>query len=171
MENSCNVEKPVPTQDARMRDHGPTSEAPTPSATSLFTMAPVSTVKRSIVKKRVKSFPRFQSDRYKRVKSSWRKPKGIDCRVRRKFKGTNTMPNIGYGSNKKTRHMLPNGFFKFLVSSPKDIELLLMHNTKFAAEIAHNISSRKRREILERADQLNVLVLNRSARLDTAEDE
>ncbi|PFH36851.1 ribosomal protein RPL32 [Besnoitia besnoiti] len=134
-------------------------------------MAPVSTVKRSIVKKRTKSFPRFQSDRYKRLSSSWRKPKGIDCRVRRKFKGTNTMPNIGYGSNKKTRHMLPNGFFKFLVSSPKDIELLLMHNTKFAAEIAHNISSRKRREILERADQLNVLVLNRHARLDTAEDE
>ena len=29
------------------------------------------------------------------------------------------MPNIGYGSNKKTRHMLPNGFFKFTVSNVK----------------------------------------------------
>ena len=29
------------------------------------------------------------------------------------------MPNIGYGSNKKTRHMLPNGFHKFTVCNVK----------------------------------------------------
>lgn len=41
---------------------------------------------------------------------SWRRPKGIDSRVRRKFKGCGIiMPNIGYGTNKKTRHVLPNG--------------------------------------------------------------
>lgn len=37
---------------------------------------------------------------------------GIDNRVRRRFKGQYLMPSIGYGSNKKTRHMLPNGFRK-----------------------------------------------------------
>lgn len=67
--------------------------------------------------------------------------------------------------------MLPNGFYKFLVSNPKDVEMLLMHNRKFAVEIAHSVSSRKRREIVERAQQLNLLVLNKKARLDTAEDE
>ncbi|KAL8448251.1 hypothetical protein Emag_004019 [Eimeria magna] len=134
-------------------------------------MAPVSTVKRSIVKKRTKSFPRFQSDRLKRLGKSWRKPKGIDCRVRRKFKGTNLMPNIGYGSNKKTRHMLRNGFYKFRVERPQDVDMLLMHNTKFAAEIASGVSSKKRREIIERAEQLNVLVLNKAARLNLSEDE
>jgi ribosomal protein L32E len=44
------------------------------------------------------------------MQPSWRRPKGIDSRVRRKFKGCGViMPNIGYGSNKKTRHLLPSG--------------------------------------------------------------
>lgn len=32
--------------------------------------------------------------------------------VCRKFKGAIKMPNIGYGTNKKDRHVLPNGFKK-----------------------------------------------------------
>lgn len=29
------------------------------------------------------------------------------------------MPNIGYGSNKKTKHMMPDGFYKFTVHNLK----------------------------------------------------
>ncbi|KAJ3048145.1 60S ribosomal protein L32 [Rhizophlyctis rosea] len=128
-------------------------------------------VKRDIIKKRTKKFVRHQSDRYKKVDESWRKPKGIDNRVRRRFKGQIAMPKIGYGSNSKTRHLLPNGFKKFLVNNVRDLELLLMHNRVFAAEIAHNVSARKRVAILERAAQLDVKVTNAAARLRTAENE
>lgn len=38
------------------------------------------------------------------------------------------MPNIGYGSDKKTRHYLPNGFKKFVVHNVSELELLMMHN-------------------------------------------
>jgi len=45
------------------------------------------------------------------------------------------MPKIGYGSNKKTKHLMPNGFKKFLVYNVRELELLLMHNKTYAAEI------------------------------------
>ncbi|TDL28484.1 60S ribosomal protein L32 [Rickenella mellea] len=126
-------------------------------------------IKIPIVKKRTKHFKRHQSDRYHSVKEAWRKPKGIDNRVRRRFKGQTPMPKIGYGSNQKTRHLLPNGLKKFLVSNVREVELLLMHNKTFAAEIAHNVSSRNRISILERAKVLGVKVTNPAARLRSEE--
>ena len=127
--------------------------------------------KRKIVKKRTKKFPRFQADRFKTMNQAWRKPHGIDGRVRRRFKGTTIMPTIGHGSNKQTRFRLKNGFYKFLVRSPADLEMLLMHNEKYAIEVAHNIGAKKRKEIVERADQLRLTVTNRHARLRTEENE
>ena len=89
---------------------------------------------------------------------AWRKPHGMDGRFRRHFKGTPKHVKIGYGSNKKTRFLLPDGFLKMTVSNVKELELLLMHNKKYAAEIAHNVSSRKRKAIIERAEQLAIKV-------------
>eukprot|EP00882_Tetradesmus_deserticola_P000311 GHRQ01000345.1.p2 GENE.GHRQ01000345.1~~GHRQ01000345.1.p2 ORF type:complete len:134 (+),score=66.92 GHRQ01000345.1:68-469(+) len=128
-------------------------------------------VKRKKQVKHRKHFDRHQCDRKMCVKPSWRRPKGIDGRVRRKFKGAIRMPNIGYGTNKKDRHTLPNGFKKVLVHNVKDLEMLLMHNRVFCAEVAHDVSARKRKEIVERANTLNVAITNRAARLRSQEDE
>merc|ERR1719258_204258 len=89
------------------------------------------------VKKEKKSRPtvfrRHQHDIKKRVGESWRRPKGIDGRCQRKFKGLPLMPNIGYGTNKNHRHILPNGLAKFRVCNVRDLELLMMHNRSFCA--------------------------------------
>ncbi|UOH85314.1 hypothetical protein LQV05_002135 [Cryptococcus neoformans] len=136
-----------------------------------------------IVKKRTKHFKRHQSDRYHGVKESWRKPKGIDNRrekedamgdecfkvVRRRFKGQIPMPKIGYGSNQKTRHLLPSGHKELLVHNLSELELLLMHSGKYAASIAHGVSSKKRVEIIARAKVLGVKVTNPAAKLRTEE--
>lgn len=68
-----------------------------------------------------------------RTQQSWRKPHGMDGRFRRHFKGTPKHVKIGYGSNTKTRFLMPDGFYKFRVSNVKELELLLMHNKKYAA--------------------------------------
>jgi large subunit ribosomal protein L32e len=36
--------------------------------------------------------------------------------------------NIGYGSDKKTMHYLPNKFKKIVVHNVSELELLMMHN-------------------------------------------
>ena len=125
----------------------------------------------TIVKKKTNKFKRHQSDRFVTVKEAWRRPKGIDSRVRRKFKGKTLMPNIGYGSNKKTKHMLPCGLFKAKVSNVKDLDMYLMHNQKFAVEIAHNVSSQKRKTIVDRAAALGIYVTNKWARVQAEENE
>lgn len=47
---------------------------------------------------------------------------------------------------------MPNGLKKFLVNNEKEVDLLLMHNKSFAAEVAHGVSSRNRIGILARYD-------------------
>merc|ERR1719382_789925 len=119
-------------------------------------MAPHALPHKKIVKKRTLKFPRHQQDEFVKVPNSWRRPRGIDSRQRRRFKGLTKLVNIGYGSDKKTRHRMPGGFYKFTVSNVKELEMLLMQNRTYAAEIAHNVSSRKRKEIVKRAQKLNI---------------
>merc|ERR1712238_442554 len=105
-------------------------------------------MKKTMVKKRSKKFARHQSDLFIRIRdSSWRNPKGIDGRVRRRFKGALPMPNIGYGTNKKTRNIMPCGFKSVVVANVTDLEMLMMHNRTYAATVAHSVSSRVRRQI------------------------
>ena len=53
-----------------------------------------------------------------------------------RFRGVWKMVKIGYGSNKKTRHMMPDGLYKMVVNNVKELEVLLMLNRKYAAEVS-----------------------------------
>lgn len=43
------------------------------------------------------------------------------------------------------------GFLKAVVHNVADLDLLLMHNRKYCAEVAHNVSTQKRKDIVQRA--------------------
>jgi large subunit ribosomal protein L32e len=81
------------------------------------------------------------------------------------------MPKIGYGTAAKTRHMLPNGLYKFRVHNVADLEMLLMHNRSYCAEVAASVSVRTRKVIVARAAQLGIRVTNAGARLTANESE
>lgn len=65
--------------------------------------------------------------------------------------------------------MMINGFKRFLIRNPADLECLLMNNRVYAGEIAANISSRKREQIVNRARELNVNLVNAKAKVATEE--
>merc|ERR1711993_217981 len=126
-----------------------------------------------IVRKRNKRFHRHQADRFDRVDKSWRKPIGIDSRVRRRFKGQYLMPSIGYGTKAADRHRCKDqkNFKRFVVKNVAELNVLMMNTRVFCAEIAHAVSAKKRKEIIERAEQLDVHVTKKNARVRSQDNE
>ncbi len=81
-------------------------------------------------------------------------------------------PKVGYGSNKQTRHLLPNYKLKFVVHNLDELECLLMNNDKYCAEIASKVGAVKRIAILRRAKEMGITVTNqKSAKITKLEDK
>mmetsp|Transcript_75509 Transcript_75509/g.87763 ORF Transcript_75509/g.87763 Transcript_75509/m.87763 type:complete len:138 (+) Transcript_75509:52-465(+) len=124
---------------------------------------------KKITHKRTKTFNRFESDDFNKLDRSWRRPHGIDNPMRRRFRGQRKCAKIGFGNDKKTRHLLKSGFKKFLITNLRDLEILLTNNRNYAGEIAHNISAKKRVQIIKRAVELNVRLTNARGKVKTEE--
>jgi len=114
-------------------------------------------MRREIASRRPK-FVRQESWRYKRVRPSWRKPKGIDSKMRLRVKGWPKIVKVGYRGPSLVRGLHPSGFRDILVYNVSDLERL---NPKTdAARIASTVGAKKRKEILTKAKELGINVLN-----------
>ena len=112
-------------------------------------------------------FRRQESWRYKRVGDTWRKPHGIDSKMRKKVKGWPVSPTVGYRSPKKTRGLHPSGFVETRVHSVED--LAGIDPELQAIRIARRVGGRKRVEILALAEEKGIHVLNPRAAPETDE--
>nr|WNS68459.1 60S ribosomal protein L32 [Trichomonas gallinae] len=132
---------------------------------------PAPAAHKPIVHKKTNKFHRHQSDLWVRVPSSWRRPHGLDCRFRRKFRGAPIHPSIGFGSDKTTRYMLPSGFIPVIVRSLKDLDMLLTKNTTHGAIISHQVGLKLQQEIIKKAQELDIAILNTARKVKNVEQQ
>ncbi len=113
---------------------------------------------RERAKKKKPSFARPESWRYDKFSESWRRPRGLDHKMRRKFKGWPPTVSTGYKGPKSARGLHPSGYREVLVSNASD--LAKVDPKTQAARIAHTIGMRKRAQIIAEAKKQKVYVLN-----------
>jgi large subunit ribosomal protein L32e len=104
-------------------------------------------------------FIRPESWRYKRLQTTWRKPKGVDNHQRKqKSRGRPGLVKVGYRSPKDTRGLHPSGYTDNLVYNVAGLEKL---NSKVdGIRIGHSVGTKKRKEIIVKAVEKKFKIFN-----------
>jgi large subunit ribosomal protein L32e len=104
-------------------------------------------------------FVRQESWRYVRLAENWRKPKGVDNKMRKQVSGVPPLVKVGYRGPKVARGLHPSGYNDRLIHNIRDLEKL---DPKIdAARIGHTVGRRKRIDIVSKANTLGIKVLNK----------
>jgi len=114
-------------------------------------------LRRRIASKRPR-FRRQESWRYVRIKENWRRPRGIDSKMRLKKKGWPPSPGVGYRGPRAVRGLHPSGYEEVLVYNVGDLATIDPETQ--AIRIAGAVGARKRAMILEEAEKRGIKVLN-----------
>jgi len=91
-------------------------------------------------------------------RESWRRPKGNDNKIRLEIKGYPKRVKVGYGKPRLVRNLHPTGFKLVTVHRPEDVDKV--DPTKEAIVIGRTVGLRKRVEIVRRAIERGVRVIN-----------
>jgi large subunit ribosomal protein L32e len=110
------------------------------------------------IKRKKPAFIRKRGKIYKRLGLKWRAPRGIHSKLRMHKKEAGNLPRPGYGSPKSVRGLHPSGFEEFLVYNLKSLEKI--NPEKQACRISATVGKKKRLEIMKKAEELKIKVLN-----------
>lgn len=92
------------------------------------------------------------------MKPAWRRPRGLDSKMRTHRNGWPKSVKAGYRSPKSVRGLHPSGFEEVLVHNVKELDEITSDQ---AARISHTVGRRKRANIVERAEELKIYVFNK----------
>jgi len=124
---------------------------------------------RARAKNKKPNFVRAESWKYDRFSLSWRKPRGLDNKIRRKIKGWPPGPSTGYKGPLSARFLHPSGYREVIVFNVADLSNI--DTTTQAARIAHTVGKRKRALIIAEAKNLNIKILNLKISKETEEEK
>ncbi|TLY11684.1 MAG: 50S ribosomal protein L32e [Thaumarchaeota archaeon] len=113
---------------------------------------------RKKVAERRPKFIRQESWRYDRLAENWRKPKGKDNKMRKQKSGMPAIVKVGYRGPRVSRGLHPSGYTDNLVHNVN--ELARLDPKKDAARLGHTVGKRKRVEMIAKASELGIKVLN-----------
>ena len=113
--------------------------------------------RKKVAEKRPK-FIRQESWRYDRLAENWRKPKGKDNKMRKQKSGMPAIVKVGYRGPRVSRGLHPSGYTDNLVHNVN--ELSRLDPKKDAARLGHTVGKRKRVEMIAKASELGIKVLN-----------
>ena len=123
-------------------------------------------------KKVAKTRPKFirqESWRYDRLAESWRRPKGKDNKMRKQKSGMPALVKVGYRGPRLARGLHPSGYTDNVVHNIA--ELAKLDPKRDAARIGHTVGKRKRIEIVAKANELGIKVLNAGKLAPKKEEE
>ena len=113
---------------------------------------------RSKIKRKKPKFIRQGWRNLKRLGEKWRAPKGINNKRRERKKQAGRIPAPGYGSPRSVKDFHPSGFEEFIVFNIKDLDKI--NRERQACRIASEVGKKKRIEIMKKAEELKIKVLN-----------
>jgi large subunit ribosomal protein L32e len=112
---------------------------------------------RKAIKGKKPEFNQQDSHKKKRVEAKWRRPRGLQSKMRHQFRGYSRSVKQGWRSPIEVRGLHPTGY-----------ETVIIHNVRELADvrkdqaiiIASTVGNKKRLEIITKAEELKLPVLN-----------
>lgn len=115
-----------------------------------------------VTKKRHAVFrvPNYGAKNRKGVKKRWRKPRGIDSKIRVEKKGHGATPKVGYKNSPEIRFARQDGTFEHLVHNERELLAMAGDKTKVAV-LAHGLSRRTWASLQKTASAKGIRIVNR----------
>lgn len=113
---------------------------------------------RQLMERREPKWMRMNSWLNRKLQGKWRRPKSLDNKIKKQRKGYPPLVKSGYGKPRLVRGLHSSGYEEVIVHNVK--ELGSLDPRRQAVRIAATVGLRKRMEIVRKAAEKGVRVLN-----------
>ena len=118
----------------------------------------ISQVKTMVNPKKKPKFLKQGITYLKRIRVRWRKPRGIDSKLRKKENSKGKSPNVGYRAPKSMRNLHPSGLQEAYIQNIKDLERIDPKTQ--AGRLSSTIGKKKRELIVKKSEEMKIKLLN-----------